>query len=330
MANETVLVSEVGMDDRLKELVVGACERAKVQYVLWSGRGAPAKDAPPSLLVAPLASGRREIPEDLAGLITRDFPGLPLLLLCEEALIRQSVTLQNGRVTLLGTPLSLEKISSRIRTALAAEEDDGQNGRQATSGVREYRGPHWWAASLAQQSDDGEDDDRRTPVIESNPEIGLATILPLNRGQKAARDLERIGQILRSGIPEDRVAEALSEVAIAGLWLSPGAKSWSFYCSDAAISFALMSPRRLPRYWSVSSRLAKMKPSFRTVPASSSDLVLVGSGLDSVLKLDGHGEIPPETLDKFVDGGGPALLDYLDSRQSSWGPDFSAVIVEVR
>ena len=117
MSGASVLVSTARLEETLRRQVAEACDHARVRAVFWSASGAEKATGPlnPSLLVAALPSGQRVIPEDIAALATQEFQAVPLLLLCGEPLIRHSVSLQGGRVTLLGPPLTREKISARIR-----------------------------------------------------------------------------------------------------------------------------------------------------------------------------------------------------------------------
>src|SRR4051812_18978 len=114
-----------GMEDPLRRIVVEACEHARVRPVFWDAAAPTNGSVEPSLVVAALPAGERTIPEGVAHLVTQTFRALPLLLLCDEPLIRNSVSLQGGRVTLLGQPLSREKISGRVRTALVGHAESG-------------------------------------------------------------------------------------------------------------------------------------------------------------------------------------------------------------
>ena len=101
-----------------------ACQRAGALPIPWDGQ-APLPELPRELAAQPLAvlgalaSGERQIPEDLLRLCTRDRPGASLLLLCRESLVRPTVSLQNGRVNLIEPPFSVRRIASRLRLMLA-------------------------------------------------------------------------------------------------------------------------------------------------------------------------------------------------------------------
>src|SRR6185436_11159254 len=101
-----------------------ACQRAGALAIPWDGQ-APLPELPQELAAQPLAvlgalaSGERQIPEELLRLCTRDRPGASLLLLCRESLVRPTVSLQNGRVNLIEPPFSVRRIASRLRLMLA-------------------------------------------------------------------------------------------------------------------------------------------------------------------------------------------------------------------
>src|SRR5439155_4049065 len=97
MSQETILVMSARMDEPLRRLVGEACEHARVHPVFWDGATSEAGAENPSLVVAALPAGERTIPQDVAVLVTQTFRALPLLLLCEEALVRNSISLQGGR-----------------------------------------------------------------------------------------------------------------------------------------------------------------------------------------------------------------------------------------
>src|SRR5262245_15044422 len=148
MSDENVLVLTPFMEDGLRQLVTEACEHARVGIGFWDASGPREGTAVPSLILAALPAGERTIPAEVADAVDAGFPAAPLLLLCDEPLVRPTVSLQQGRVTLLGHPLTREKISGRIRTALVRGDDRSRGGETGIR-VREYRGREWWAAVVA-------------------------------------------------------------------------------------------------------------------------------------------------------------------------------------
>jgi hypothetical protein len=225
------------------------------------------------LLVAALPSGQRVIPEDIATLATQEFQAVPLLLLCGEPLVRHSVSLQGGRVTLLGPPLTREKISARIRTAVA-----GDNGHVVTEDrlvqVREVRGREWWAGAIARETD-------LLPTLCKLGRHGVAGVVPLHaHNPVSATARQDAAMSLASGLPVDRAAAGL-EAAVgqgaAAVWYSPPTGQWALYAPRPEVEVWLHSPLRLPSFWRFGPEAGDDRP-WRMLPAASGDVVLVVAG----------------------------------------------------
>jgi hypothetical protein len=335
MSQETILVMTARMDDGLRQLVTEACEHARVRPVFWDGATPQGGVENPSLLIAALVPGERTIPQDVAFLVTRTFRSLPLLLLSPEPLVRNSVSLQGGRVTLLGHPLSREKISGRIRTALVGHAESGfyplvGDGRSSpTVRVREFRGREWWVAAIARGPANGAGDDLFPSVRKLGPH-GFAGLLPLDFAQPLAHaTLDQAAEALVAALPSDQALTAVADKVgnqAAGVWFAPSNSRWSFYCPQPDLTYWLLSPTRLPPR----SRMnGASGAAWRHLPASSGDLILIcalSPSVRSVIDLDAtSGE-----LWKVADGGGPAVLDHLESRFNHTDAPCAALIVELR
>ena len=123
-----MLVAKHHVGEALSPVVQKACDLAHIQSVAWSGKPELPAGARPALVISMLPSGERVIAEDLVGLMTRVQPGLPLLMLCSDELVRPTVSLQNGRVTLLGPPHTEERVAARLRILLADRRHDSSVG----------------------------------------------------------------------------------------------------------------------------------------------------------------------------------------------------------
>jgi hypothetical protein len=337
MSQETVLVMTARMDVALARLVTEACEHARVRPVMWDGSMPQGVDDP-SLVVAALPMGERTIPADVAVLVTRTFRALPLLLLCAEPLIRNCITLQNGRVTMLGLPLTPQKISARIRTALVGHAESGfsalvGDGRSSsTVRVQEFRGREWWVAAVGRQAEG------RTPfpsVRKLGPH-GFAGMLPLDvLDPPASEVLDQAAEALVSALPSEQALSAVKDkvgLRAAGVWFAPSQARWTFYCPQPDLNYWLVSPARLPARWRLphNGQVSNGNGSpWRQVPAASGDLIVICAlepAARSVLELDINGG----DLWKIADGGGPAVLDHLESRFSQAEAAQTALIVELR
>jgi hypothetical protein len=335
VSEETILVMTGGMEEPLRRVVAEACEHARVHAVFWDGAGAQSGAPDPSLVVAALPAGERSIPPDVAVLVTKTFRALPLLLLCGEPLIRNSISLQGGRVTLLGQPLSREKISGRVRTALVGHAESGfhplvGDGRSSpTVRVREFRGRDWWVAAIARgaPADGGED---FFPSVRKLGPHGFAGVLSLDLERPLpASTLDQGADALVAALPSE---QALADVAgkvgerAAGVWFAPAGPRWSLYCPRPDMDYWLFSPARLPPRWRMAGRNGSP---WRHLPASSGDLIFICAANPAArasLDLDASGG----ALGKVADGGGPALLDHLESRFNLAAAPCAALIVELR
>jgi hypothetical protein len=334
MSEETVLVMTARMDPLLVKLVTEACAHARVRAALWDGV-APREVEDPSLVVAALPAGERTIPPDVAVLVTKTFRALPLLMLCAEPLVRNCITLQNGRVTLLGQPLTLEKISGRIRTALVGHAESGfyplvGDGRtSSTVRVQEFRGRDWWVAAIARQSEGP----AAFPSVRKLGPHGFAGLLPVDVTQPlSAEVLDQAAEALVAALPSEQALDAVKQkvgTRAAGVWFAPSSQRWTLYCPQVDLNYWLISPARLPSRWRMPGPSNGHGASWRQLPAASGDLVLIcalDADAQSVLQLDVNGG----ELWKVADGGGPAVLDHFESRFGQTVGACAALIVELR
>lgn len=308
--------------------VAQACALAHARYVPWRGESQPAGD-PPSLLVAGLSAGERRVPEDVLELATRSYPGLSLLLLCSEPLVRPAMALQNGRITLLARPFTPGKLASRIRALTATRAGTplrADRPPDASVALEERVAPHFWVASLAAPGAD--DAPLSPPWLSAESGEGLTAILsPPDRLPLDDTQLQRALAAARAndGEQERVFAEALGPDA-ALLHLSADAREWTLYWPRPDWGLWLFSPLRLPPLCDLSSTRAETAALFR-FPAAGGDLLLAASG---PLPEGQHGALglAPE-LAAALEDGGPAALDWLTQRAAGAGA-FSGVLVEVR
>ena len=336
MSQETVLVMTARMDAALVKLVTEACEHARVKPVTWDGTVRQGIEDP-ALVVAALPPGERTIPPDVAVLVTKTFRALPLLLLCAEPLVRNCITLQNGRVTLLGLPLTPQKISGRIRTALVGHAESGfyplvGDGRTNSSvRVQEFRGRDWWVAAIGRSSNG----DAPFPSVRKLGPHGFAGMLPVDvKNAPAAEVLDKAAEALVAPLPSDQALAAVKEkvgARAAGVWFAPSQQRWTFYCPEPDLNYWLVSPARLPARFKLPGAIKPngAAPAWKQLPAASGDLILICAlepAARSVLELDINGG----DLWKIADGGGPAVLDHLESRFAQTDAASAALIVELR
>jgi hypothetical protein len=340
MSQETVLVMTARMDPALVKVVTQACEHARVKPVMWDGT-MPQGIEDPTLLVAALPAGERTIPADVAVLVTKTFRALPLLLLSAEPLIRNCITLQSGRVTLLGVPLTPQKISGRIRMALVGHAESGfyplvgDGGRtNSTVRIQEFRGRDWWVAAVGRHSDGH----APFPSVRKLGPHGFAGLLPVDvRNPPPPETLDQAAEALVAPLPSEQALAAVKEkvgARAAGVWFAPSSQRWTFYCPEPDLHCWLVSPVRLPARFRLPAGVngnaaGHGATAWRQLPAASGDLIVICAlepAARSVLELDINGG----ELWKIADGGGPAVLDYLESRFAQADAASAALIVELR
>ncbi len=160
----------------------------------------------PRLVIAGLPASERRIPAEYLEFIERAAPLASLLLLCDEPLIRTSVSLCEGRVTLVASSAKPEVLGARLRVLLAEPAGSAAAGRERACA-------HWWAAADASAGS--------SPLV-SEAEGSLRVAFELSEPPAGARP-----------------APAL-------LRLSARADAWQIEWPDAPGTLWLLSSQRLP------------------------------------------------------------------------------------
>jgi hypothetical protein len=337
VSDDSVLVATARLDDAIRSQVTEACEHARVRPFFWSPEGPENPGAPrdPSLLIATLPAGLRTIPDDITTLATQTFQALPLLLLCGEPLVRHSVSLQGGRVTLLGQPLTREKISARIRTAVvgpaAAGDSSGHVASDRRLRVRELRGREWWAGVVCHDPDTASRSPELGDVFPTLCKLGrhgVVGLVPLDPSRPLPSSvLQQAALGLASGLPSEQAGTGLESTVggeAAAAWFSPATVHWSFYAPRDTVELWLYSPLRLPSLWRVPT--PGETSAWRVMPAASGDVVLLVAGPGGTRAADDL----RSGLARAAEDGGPALLDHLEARLAAASLAGSALIMELR
>lgn len=307
---ETVLFESNSMTEAQQELARRACELAGVTAVNLSLLDSKEKlvRAAPSLLVAGLALGERQVPSDVAKVAGEVLPGLPLLLLCSERLVRPALTLPDGRVTMLGAPLELRSLASRIRTSLSVAPVRG--GSRKTKGrskphsyercglsVNELRHDRIWAAAYERSSGAYQSTQKLalsetvlTGVLEPGPSAS-------DEGRNSENEVTRVE--LELGLPRWTAA------------FGSGTSAW------------LLSPTRAPKAWNLAAHGKKA-----VLKASEGDVFVLARGLADWQE-DQRSEGPSSELLELASAGAPALADFILSKAGQERP-FAAIFVEIR
>jgi hypothetical protein len=329
----TILVAAQGLDEAQLANVEAACSLARLRSQRWAGDSLDDRSAP-DLLVAGVPPGERRIPEELVALIARKLPDVGLLLLCSEPLIRPLATLHQGRVTLIGPPLTADAIANRLRVLVAERhqtELPSDGGERSVLTVQ-YLRPQWWVAGI---SCEGSNPARALPLFRQD-DSGLTVLIFLR--DHAAPDwgsLDRVVELLRADDPRAALEQRLAEVLGAGtglVHLSANAQEWLFYWPRRACPLWLLSPARLPKRWDLSNTLDLQPSRVLRMRAVAADLLValsVSPPQPDAAATDAGAPARP-ALPVPMMSGGPALMDHFVEQLRERPLSFCGMIAEVR
>lgn len=305
----TVLI----VTDRLRgpviEDVADACRAAGVRPVCW-----PPTDqrsvGRPSLLVGGLRPGERRIPPAMLSVAASAAGDPPLLLLCDEPLVRSTVSLHEGRVVLVEQPTSRARLYSTVRMLLTSRGAGGEYAARTStrSGLRARCRPELWLAELAGST--------TAPIVIEHDD-SVTAVVPFDAIDRTTA--EAAARAIAEGRPDDRTSETLTELvgARAGIvHLDTKAPAWAIWWPRTDAPLWVSSTRRLPNFFplntSASSGIVRLAASHGDVAAALG----VSSGRDDIA-----------TLGPAMTTGGPTFVDALLSGASD---GLAGCVMEVR
>jgi hypothetical protein len=330
-SQRVVLVSTGAVGPLMRASIESACTAARARCVDWSADRALPPGLKPALVVSTLPLGERRIPDEIVRLMTHDHPGLPLLLLCTDELIRPTVSLQEGRVTLLGPPMTAERIGARIRILLADISTDSSIGTlpfglgaQPSLLVREQSNSRFYFGFTATAAADGAQ--FVAPLVEQVEGGALTVYLnvdaPLSPGQ-----LTRAASVLNSDEGDDAKEEVLLDsIGPAGAVVHCSASSeWLVHWPASTAGLFVASAARLPQFWNVSNSLGRTDSTCWRLQGLTGDVLIAlwgtpwpGSVVDE-----------PRLLDAAL-AGGPRVLDLLVELTKGIDQRAVALVMEIR
>jgi hypothetical protein len=322
--HRTVIVTDDSLDPELAAAVDEACARVAARVVSWgSHTAADSESGVPVVVLAALPPGERQIPERLLRLATSERPDASLLLLCREPLVRPTVSLRNGRVTLVEPPLTARRIAGRLRI-LFTDEATGPMPRGPVA-CSEYQRPGYWVGALTDSS-------HEDPSAWLDQRRGLTTLVFAGASPDAER-VGRVGELLARAGDAERLGVALAELlGDAGLiHLGPRGDEWLFYWPRRERSLWLCSPQRLPACWDLAATAQECATGCFRVPAANGDVVMslpdeVAGWALGAARPGVPAHLRSELVDVVADGG-PALLDEMESHLGTpLGPVFGLVV----
>lgn len=315
-ARPQIIVAEHHLDPATVQIIKEACERAGAAYHAWkttdrlewlAGRAA--------LAIGTIAPGSRKIPNDLASLATDRIPGLLLLLIAQEALVRPIVTLHDGLVTLIEPAPSSAHLAHCLRVLLA--ESPPATPRQGA----------WWPAIPPEPHGP-------SPLRRREYRIG-ASFVGVLEGPRALASAEPVPLTwLRTGAGVSAVVtpsrdEPAAETdglgdaaAFVTLEVSEARLDWSFRVPHAGAALALFSALRLPPFTDLSLLRTQGEGGSRRLAAAPGDLALAITPFDALGPIAMLGVEPSE--------GGTGLLDRLEAKLRRASVPCSCLAIEVR
>jgi len=310
----TVVLAEQRMEPALAQLARDACQRAGAECRDASSAGRMDDLAERAVLaIGALPGGTRRIPSDLAGLVTEQIPGLPLLLLADEPLVRPVVVMQDGLVTLIESPPSIERLTGCVRALLAENPPQaaGQSGwwrplaSEADGFRREYRvGPHWIGVLEGER-------------VPGRPAHAPAAWLRIGDGVTALIN-DSADAPPRSGDGDFDAASAVVQLETTG-----DRPDWVFLAPRGRAALGLFSPQRLPTFTNLSRTGATGDAGPRRMAAAAGDIAV------ALAPADAWGDVTA-TIGHDLSDGGAAFLDRLEVHMRRAPVLSSCVVIEVR
>jgi hypothetical protein len=332
---DAVLVAEHRLDKRLAREVAEACELLHADYVPLSEHARLQASEAPLLLVAGLPRGKREIAPDLMDVCTRTYPGLPVLLLCEDQLVQPTVTLRDGHIVMVGPPITRQRIESRLRL-IRAERYRGEGaasvtsipeGAQAVWSRERARADAWvaWLACKSAMAPAG--DTHKLPLVAQGTR-SITAVLPQSPGRvPGPGDLQLAVAALAAGTP---VAERRLRLEVAlgqetgVVHLDTRSEEWTVYWPRREYPLWLHSSERLPA-WSDLAHLNAKDP-LHVCRAYAGDLVVGMTRLPPAF--DPAVERDRDEIARVMEEGGPALLELFEQRLADAPLAFAGVLLE--
>jgi hypothetical protein len=305
--------------------LAAACAQVGAELVFRAG-ASEAATPPPALLAALLPAGERALPAALVRQMD-ERAELCLLLLCEEALVRPTLAIQQGRIVLLEPPLTASRIEARLRLLMTARCIESAGGWRSPAPSAEAAGvPHeryrtadyWFAVFMGESSAQP-----RALSWQIRASQGLSwALFDAPEDAAAARPWPPSPEPRAEDAETERALHAMLGAAGALVELDPSARQWRFLLPDDGSLLRVFSHQRLPRAWDAGRALAKCNRRFFRLAAAPGDVVCLTTAaspaLDSALERSA------------LDGGGPALFQALVSQVVRAAPDLTAgVVVEV-
>ncbi|GDY11801.1 hypothetical protein LBMAG53_06790 [Planctomycetota bacterium] len=253
----------------------------------------------PQVVVAGLAPGERNLPSAVAAAAE---PGLPVILLSQDALVQPVVLLAGGRLLLVPAHVDVEALAEHLRLVTRP----GQPPPRAQVHLRSRR---WAATRIGESSLVG-------------TEGSLSGVIAAASLAAVARDVAHIAGV---GDPATAAKLLPGVLAKGGAWaaaavLDPGHGQWTLAWIGAT-SLLVAAPLRLPAVWRPVAPAAGATG--RVLEAQRGDVVLLSG------PLPGDPAFADAALGAAAHQGCSVLIGHLVEHGDRLGIPIDALVVEV-
>jgi hypothetical protein len=267
----------------------------------------------PALIVGALRSGERRIPDAIVALANGTCAS-SILLLSDERLVRDGVTLHEGRVALHEIGAATNRLERTIRVLLTSQDvsamrssprvDDGMH-------VRAQRGVRWWLGCA--ESHGGARVD-----VATNDDGAVTIVLPLE-GRELADAAAHAAVLIDAG-RDGRSLEAALHARFGArtgvVHLTAKGDEWLVWWPTRNAPMWLHAPSRLPSLFAVHASTAPAASLLRLAAAP-------GDVLAAFASQPFDGESTAQEVSVLLRDGAPAVLESIGSwvrsaRTSQW------------
>ena len=313
-ARPAVIVADQQLAPETVQAMREACASVGAEYHAWDSGRLDGLAGRAALAIGTIAPGSRKIPTDLASLVTDQLPGLPLLLIAQEALVRPIVSLHDGLVTLIDPAPSAIQLAHCFR-ALLADSPPASIAQGA-----------WWPAL---DGVSGPSELRRREyrfgasfigVLDGPRALGGAETAPLTWLRTAAGVSAVITSSREEPAPE--TGDLGGAVAFVQLEVGEARRDWFFLVPHAGAALALFSTQRFPPFTDLGRLRAQGEGGSRRLAAAPGDIAI------AIAPFDVLG--PLAALGVDAGAGGAGLLDLLEAKIRRLAVACSCVVIEVR
>jgi len=315
-ARPLIIVADHHLDPATVQIIKDACAGVGAAYHAWNatdrfeslaGRAA--------LAIGTVAHGARKIPNDLASLVTDQIPGLLLVLIAQEPLVRPVVTLHDGLVTLVDPASSPAVLTHCLRVLLA--ESPPATLRQGG----------WWPGlppephgALPLRRREYRIGASFVGVLEGPRALANAEMAPIAWLRAAAGVSAVVTPCCDEPAPE--TGDLRDAAAFVKLEVNDSRLDWFFHVPHAGAALALFSAMRFPPFTDLSLLRAQGEGGSRRLAAAPGDLALAIAPFDALGPIAMLGVDPGE--------GAAGLLDRLEAKLRRASVPSSCLVIEVR